>query len=63
MRKILHVLGGIFFIDAGDLHAWRESGRNSVQGGDSLSMRAGELEALKKGLKLSSFSSPNAKFS
>ena len=34
-----YMLGGIFFNDVEILHACRESGRNSVQAGDSLSMR------------------------
>ena len=42
----LYILGGIFSLMQEILHAWRESGRNSVQTGDSLN--AGELEALQK---------------
>ena len=42
----LYILGGIFSLMQEILHAWRESGRNSVQAGDSLN--AGELEALQK---------------
>ena len=33
------MLGVIFSLMREILHAWRESGRNSVQAGDSLSMR------------------------
>ena len=42
----LYILGGIFSLMQEILHAWRESGRNSVQAGNSLN--AGELEALQK---------------
>ena len=38
MREILHACW-TFSLMRENLHAWRESGRNSVQAGDPLSMR------------------------